>query len=578
MALLGTVACAGSDPISPTADAMPATERDGGTPDGGFVDPCEGTWDWSTDFGVEEVNLGYLGRVRSIRGDLRIEDFALPAGAAPCLTVVHGSVRLEDVVLEPGVFPKLVSIEGDFEVYGDTEDGDLDRLEALESIGGMLSGRRPLAVESLVAVGGDLNHGALEAPALRSVGGDILLYRPNDLPALETVGGGITWYHGGSLLAPALATVGGDLLMSWTEDAIVEFGALREAGGIVLVRNDTVTELALPALETVTASIGIVDSPAIEVIDLGALRTVGALIVRDNEHAPELVIDGLAFAGVIAVRAVQSRALHFDRLERVGKDFALADIRGLSQLDLSSLGGVGGLFGITACPWLGRIEADRLAYVDSIVIYEMNGLRAIDFPALTEASGGVALLDNVSLVDFSAPIEGEMAVLRLRGNPRLVTLDGFTGVTALEVLDLESRAASTVVALPVLTEVESLGVSGTTELAAPRLATVDRLYVRREAPERLVLPALTALRIGEIERAQGLIQWVMPRLGRIDFLFVRENDDLFAFDTPVLTTVRVFEMHDNPRLSTCAVADLLARLANPPESNRLGGNGPCPGG
>lgn len=317
---------------------------------------------------------------------------------------------------------------------------------------------------SLVVTGG-----ALDAPLLDAVGGDLVITGADAvrLPELRDVGGAFT--GGGAtaeLSVPALASVGGDVgLTGLTALTALDLPGLVSVGGAFTTSDaGALARIDLPRLRTVGGSATFERLPALVALDgtrafdaIGGdlvlseltslpvlddwafllLQSVGGdVVVADN---PSLVaIHGLTtlaeLPGALSIErnAALVRVEGLDNLVHVGGDVRFrGNDRQESVLGLINLEQVDGALVLEDLPALGSVAGfEALALVGELRLARVGVGGLSGFPALVEVTGDLTLdgsprLQSIAAFAELATVGGD---LTLRGHALLSSIDGLHGL------------------------------------------------------------------------------------------------------------------------------------------------------
>jgi uncharacterized protein (TIGR03382 family) len=280
------------------------------------------------------------------------------------------------------------------------------------------------------AISGDLTiaapglEGALVAPALRSVGGGLVIIGNTAttvaLPALTSVGSLHVKGNAGliSIDLPALTTVGDLVVLSNTLLSSITLPALTNVGTVQLDFNAGLTSFALPAL-TAAGNLIVRGNTQLTSVALPALTTVGALVIMTNRALTGLVlpvlttITGLQVYGNGAMTGIalpvlttvgdlyvwwntHLASLTMPQLTTVSGNLSFQGNDALSLVTMPGLTSVGGGLYITLTTGLVSCTFPALASIGGYLSVRNSGLTSLSLPALTTV-GSLYVVNNTFL-------------------------------------------------------------------------------------------------------------------------------------------------------------------------------------
>ncbi|MFY0569655.1 DUF7151 family protein [Archangium lansingense] len=280
-----------------------------------------------------------------------------------------------------------------------------------------------LALADVVAITGDLdishtdNVVNVDLPALKHVGGDLNLdylreLRNVSLPALERVGGSIKFSSlpkVDRLDLRALRNIGMGLRVAENPELVaMDFTSLQYLNGSMWVlKNPKLTELGLSSLRW--ADELILWNVATKRLELPQLYDVRALSIADGTST-ELHLPALAYvrATIVIAGMKQLQRLELPVLNRVVEKFIVRDTQVLTSFSLPNLQELPGEFDLWSNAGLTTFDVPKLQSIG-------GWLYISDNDALTTLSG----LKNVTSVG---------GMLMLYGNARLTTPEGLAAL------------------------------------------------------------------------------------------------------------------------------------------------------
>lgn len=374
------------------------------------------------DGDVELAVLQVVGGHLAIHGG--VTDLALPS-----LRTVGGRMDIDAPNLGALSLPSLEQVGADFFVTNTGVDEGGIEAPRLTAIGGRLmlwqNSRGAISMPSLSGVGGALElRGALtslELDAVRTVGGDLVLYDRNlerlHLPALESLVGTIDLFSNAlvSILLPALEEMGGDL----------NFPGYNA--------QDRLTLLSIPRLREIQGSVLLWGLPALESVDAGSLQIVeGGIEIRSAPALTSLGMGSLdrvgnGFVDSFELRDTGLEVLELPRLRLASHQITIGPNPALRAVRLPVLELAGSLY-VHDTEMLNELTAPTLRFVESLFLAENPQLTSLDLGSL--ARPGQVLLVSVPIPDLS----GLRGVVSVDGTLALVDLDEVQDLRGLETL------------------------------------------------------------------------------------------------------------------------------------------------
>ncbi len=493
------------------------------------------------------ADLDVLAPCARITGDLDLGADGLVDIELPLLERVDGDVQLgPSDSLATISMPELKEIGGNLSRGFWTPVLASFEVPRLVSVGGgvHLEDGPPIAsvgVECLTAVGGDLHlaPGApLVAPGLESVGGD--LDGAISAPLLSEVSGELTYQQGVDL--PALARVGALILERVDAISLPSLVAVTGLARFCPVATTTAPSLALPALVRVGA-LRICPWPALTSIDMPALRRV---------TGPG-TLGGLNLGASTGVTSVSLPAL----LSIVGTaTFSVPTT--MNALTTAGVVLVNAPVGAAALTTASRITLNA----------------PLAAPALEEVTG--TLMSNAQMMSFPALLSAGAIT-----SDASVSVPALTAVTGTVVLTgtgaFEAGALRTVGGY-----LRIVGPRSAEPIVLGSLETVGSFVTLTGlAASAVSLPSLLSVG-GELKLADtAAVELTAPALTSIGGdLTILDNDSLGQIDFSALATLDDLRVIRNPSLPTCQATDLEAQLRAAGWTGtadiRLNGTGTCP--
>jgi hypothetical protein len=223
-----------------------------------------------------------------------------------------------------------------------------------------------------------------------------------------------------------------------------ELPALRRLGGSLSITDNQALEVVagFPLLERVPGQIYVVENPALRRVVFGdALRAAGSLFIALNDRLAEV-------SGVAALSRVEGDA-RFTRNERLAR----VELPGVVAIDGALMVRENASLGTVEMPSLERVTIlevqsnpalDSLAgfpaleTVEYAVVVDNRDLRTVSWRA---AGTRLEILSNPELTRVTAADSARIASLRVEGNHKLHTIEGFAETEALTWLYIANSAA-----------------------------------------------------------------------------------------------------------------------------------------
>lgn len=465
------------------------------------------------------AEVAALAGVRVIDGSLTIEGLVLGRSTTlPALQHVLGSLKISSALgLTRFSAPALVDVQATLSLVGARALTELD-------------------LPSLTRVGGPVH---LSQLGLTDLGG---------LPALATVGGRLTIDNNASLTSVALPSA-----------------AFRIADDISISDNPGLRDLSLKVTDGLSglrvSNNGALSSLTLSMTGVASRGSdVGSVLILDNPLLATATIEA-AQVGWLDADGNQRLTEVVVRARGVEHDVEFRRNDSLQHVTLFDPGpsgrfGIGG--SLTIWSPVATLDTNDLgmpvALLCSLVGTNLADLKALSHCGVLELGGNARLttLSGVIFEEATITSNPELASIRvsddsfgtllIRDNPRLASVELFA--ERLDGLTVEGNTALRSVHAPMLTDVSgSLSVdrnSALDELSADHLLHIaDQLVVANST-------ALTSLSL--------------PALVSADKLFIAGNAALNHVALDALDQNTSAAIDDNPRLPTCSVDALFARL------------------
>jgi hypothetical protein len=389
------------------------------------------------------AQLDVLANIRVINGSLTVDNNAEMSK----LELVNGDVAVSGDEVE---LPALRTIVGD--LSQDSYSTTLLALPVLERIGGELHLEKTaqdatISAPALVSVGNALTFifltggDTIDLSGLKDVGGDLFL--DSDLPDLSLT---------------KLTTIAGSLQLR-TGTTIANLPALKTVGGTLDVSTSHLTDLTLPALESIAGDVKISFLTPLTSLRFAALKTIGGSVSIDLETLATLDLTALTDVGHdIVIMETLLTSLQLPNLRHIGlsdptenRSLLLAKNEGLATIDLSSLQTTDGWITVSEsdaltkltlpaltnayevavqyCPAFSELRAPELTEVTNLTLWNLPQLTVADFPKLTRVTThvgiyrtGLQTLTGLSALTYTGYLE-------LQDDEQLVDLHGLENVT-----------------------------------------------------------------------------------------------------------------------------------------------------
>jgi hypothetical protein len=388
----------------------------------------------------------------------------------------------------------------------------------------------------------------------RVIVGDVAIYSQLELATLQDVAviTGDLYIAGNdsvvNVALPALRLVGGEVRLSNLRAARnISLPALRWALSVFVSDSPLLERVSLPALER-SNHIWIRGNAALESVDLEALEMVGAFEFMANPRLAWMSAPRLWWADDVSLWDLAASRIELPQLATV-RDLYIVD-GAAEEVLLPVLGNARGNIVIARMARLRQLELSRLRWVSGMfLLRDTEALTSFSLTRLETLEGNFNLWSNAALERFDVPLlRGIGGWLYVSDNDSLTTVEGLGAVEYLgDQLIMQGNARLTSLAgLARLQEVRSyFDVTGTalTRLGLPELRSLDRLVMRDNL-------ALTTLDLPKLDRSLSISVVGSPELRELGLPRMRY-------------LLQFLGVWSSPLLPRCQVNGFLEQLANP---------------